>query len=31
VDRITGGYTSDEVADWDEAKQKLVETHQALV
>jgi hypothetical protein len=30
VDRITGGYTSDEVADWDEVEQKLVEAYGAL-
>jgi hypothetical protein len=30
VDRITGGYTSDEVADWHEVEQKLVEAYTAL-
>ena len=30
VDRITGGYTADEVADWHEVEQKLVEAYSAL-
>lgn len=30
VDRITGKYSTDEVADWDEVEQKLVEAYSAL-
>jgi hypothetical protein len=30
VDRITGQYSSDEVADWAEVEQKLVEAYEAL-
>lgn len=31
VDRITGGYTADEVADWDEVEQKLGAAYDALI
>lgn len=30
VDRITSGYTSDEVADWHDVEQKLVQAYEAL-
>ncbi len=30
VDRITGKYSADEVADWDEVEQKLVEAYLTL-
>jgi hypothetical protein len=30
VDRITGKYSVDEVADWHEVEQKLVEAYEAL-